>query len=150
MSSSGSSFFDNLRKVEAFKGLSDDDIHGLTDASTITAIEGGQRIFTQGDPANHAFVLVSGIVAPEMVRRQAVQPGDLFGEIGVFATEPYLRAASVEVMSPTATIIAIPYAALRGFPRLLQVIYDRMVVYLTDRVGAAEVEHATRIGEAHA
>lgn len=147
---SSSALFEILRKVEAFKGLSDDDIRGLADVSTITTIEGGQRIFAQGDPANHAFVLVSGIVAPEMVRRSAVQPGDLFGEIGVFATEPYHRAASVEVMSPTATIIAIPYANLGGCGQLRQVIYDRMVVYLTDRVGAAEVEHATRVGEAHA
>lgn len=58
------------------------------------ALKGGSRVFSQGDNASEAFVLVEGRIAiPE--RSAILEPGAIFGEMALFTAAGRRTASAV-------------------------------------------------------
>jgi hypothetical protein len=67
------------------------------------ALKGGTRVFSRGDVAKEAFILIEGrIVIPE--RSVVLEPGDIFGEMALF-TEAGRRTASAVCHSDVKLLV---------------------------------------------
>jgi hypothetical protein len=101
-----------LLAVDTFAALDLDTLAHIARQSTVAAFRRGDQICRFGESSDSMFVLVRGETEAwvegehgRVVFRRG-QPGAVFGEIGVITGAP--RTASVEVVSPTAEVIAIP------------------------------------------
>jgi len=96
----------NLENVQLFQGLSREQLSELGSVGQRNAYPGGGAIFSQGDPANGFYVILSGRVkvyklSPEG-REQILHlfgPGEPIGEVPVFAGETF--PAHAEAMEPS-------------------------------------------------
>ena len=73
----------------AFQGLSKEELTRLTNQTTYARFSDGDRVFSQGDRIDGAFVVSSGKVEIVMEREDGtevslatLEPGQLFGEMG--------------------------------------------------------------------
>jgi len=59
------------------------------------AFKSGETIFREGDPSDFAYFIVSGTVEAQLAngRKIAMQPGEVFGEMGLVDQRP--RSATV-------------------------------------------------------
>lgn len=73
--------------VRAVRTVSDEDaIHALIPFMRTETRRAGEVVFRRGDPAEHLYLLQEGrVVFSEIGKR--VEPGPLFGEVGLFAAE---------------------------------------------------------------
>jgi CRP-like cAMP-binding protein len=88
----------------------------------------GDVLFNEGDPPDAIYLVVSGRIAIAMSnpvdRRESVvalmEPGDLFGELGLLDNGP--RSALARALEPTI-VLEVPFAPVRALfdeePRLL-------------------------------
>jgi CRP-like cAMP-binding protein len=101
-----------LLAVNVFAALDLDTLAHIARQSAPVSFGAGDQICRFGEDSDAMFVLVRGETEAwvEGERGRVVfrhgQPGTVFGEIGVITGSP--RTASVEVVSPTAEVIAIP------------------------------------------
>jgi CRP-like cAMP-binding protein len=77
----------------------DDDFRWLAEVGRSRRIAAGETLFRRGEPARSMFVVESGRVRVEEFGRD-LGPGELFGEIGLFADDGR-RTATVRAMEPT-------------------------------------------------
>ena len=91
---------ERLEKHELFGLLGPDDIQKLSNVSSIVAIKEGGKLYSEGVPASHLFVLLKGRV--ELRRRTGSGPsfvvedlmeGSIFGVSALMGTERYLLNA---------------------------------------------------------
>jgi CRP-like cAMP-binding protein len=67
-------------------------------------------LIRQGDPPDHAYVVVSGEfevirnIGEELVNIATLQPGDIFGEIGVWANRPRMASVRATVEGSVAVL----------------------------------------------
>jgi Cyclic nucleotide-binding domain/4Fe-4S binding domain len=101
-----------LLAVEVFGALEIDKLADIARQSAQVSFKFGEQICRFGESSDAMFVLVRGETEAwvegdqgRVVFRRS-RPGAVFGEIGVFTGVP--RTASIEVVSPTAEVIAIP------------------------------------------
>ncbi len=90
-----------LHEHPLLAGLSDKDREGVHRASSRVSFAGGDRILTQGDPAETAFLLMAGSVSVnltvehgERYRIATMGPGAVFGEMALMDAEP--RTADID------------------------------------------------------
>jgi len=101
-----------LLAVNVFAALDLDTLAHIARQSAPVSFGAGDQICRFGEDSDAMFVLVRGETEAwvEGERGRVVfrhgQPGTVFGEIGVITGSP--RTASIEVVSPTAEVIAIP------------------------------------------
>jgi polyferredoxin len=101
-----------LLAVEAFSALDIDKLAGIARQSALVTFNAGELICRFGESSDSMFILVRGETeawAPSEEGRvvfRRSKPGAVFGELGVVTGQP--RTASIEVVSPTAEVIAIP------------------------------------------
>jgi CRP-like cAMP-binding protein len=101
-----------LLAVDVFAELDLDALAYIARQSAVQTFSAGTRILRFGENSDSMFVLVRGETEAfiegehgRVVFRHG-KPGAVFGEIGVITGSP--RTASIEVVSPTAEVIAIP------------------------------------------
>ena len=101
-----------LLAVNVFAALDLDTLAHIARQSAPVSFGAGDQICRFGEDSDAMFVLVRGETEAwvegehgRVVFRHG-QPGTVFGEIGVITGSP--RTASIEVVSPTAEVIAIP------------------------------------------
>ncbi len=101
-----------LLAVEVFAGLDLDTLAQIARQSALVSFGAGDQICRFGESSNSMFVLVRGETEAWIEGEQGRvvfrrgKPGAVFGELGVITGVP--RTASIEVISPTAEVIAIP------------------------------------------
>jgi CRP-like cAMP-binding protein len=102
----------NLLAVDTFVALDLAPLAHIARQSTLMTFAADDRICRVGDSPDSMFVLVTGETEAWIDGRHGRhvlgrgKPGAVFGELGVISGHP--RAASIEVISPTAEVIAIP------------------------------------------
>ena len=101
-----------LLAVEVFAALDLDTLAHIARQSALVSFRAGDQICRYDENSDSMFVLVRGETEAwvqgehgRVVFRRG-KPGAVFGELGVITGRP--RTASIEVMSPTAEVIAIP------------------------------------------
>src|SRR5207244_1278638 len=101
-----------LLAVDAFSALDLDTLAHIARQSTTATFRLGDQICRFGKSSDTMFVLVRGETEAwvegehgRVIFRRS-RSGAVFGEIGVITGSP--RTASIEVVSPTAEVIAIP------------------------------------------
>jgi hypothetical protein len=105
-----------LLAVDTFSALDLDTLAQIARQSTTQTFKAGEQICRFGEASDKMFVLVRGETEAWVQGEQGRvvfrhgKPGDVFGEIGVITGRT--RTASVEVVSPTAEVIAIPREAI--------------------------------------
>lgn len=101
-----------LLAVEVFAGLDLDTLAQIARQSALVSFGAGDQICRFGESSDSMFVLVRGETEAWIEGEQGRvvfrrgKPGAVFGELGVITGVP--RTASIEVISPTAEVIAIP------------------------------------------
>ena len=101
-----------LLAVDVFAGLDLDTLAHIARQSITAAFRLGDQICRFGESSDTMFVLVRGETEAWVEGEQGRvvfrrgKPGAVFGEIGVITGSP--RTASIEVVSSTAEVIAIP------------------------------------------
>ncbi|WP_161914189.1 cyclic nucleotide-binding domain-containing protein [Methylosinus sp. C49] len=116
--------------------------------STIERHPKGTQICRHGESSDGMFVLVRGETVawvPEKNGREIIgrgSAGTVFGELGVISGRP--RAASVEVTSDEATVVAIPRRAVDDLlgrdASAVQSILKTVTGYLLDNMAAASAK----------
>jgi CRP-like cAMP-binding protein len=102
----------DLLAVDTFVTLDLASLAQIARRSTLATFAAGDRICQVGESPDSMFVLVTGETEASIdgMRGRHVlghgKPGAVFGELGVISGHP--RAASIEVVSPTAEVVAIP------------------------------------------
>jgi CRP-like cAMP-binding protein len=119
---------DLLAESNFFAGASPDALARLTSAGRELVLVRGDVLFNEGDGADGLYLVLDGrlaiVIANQIDRRESVvalmEPGDLFGEMGLLDGRP--RSAMARALEPS-TVLAVPYAPVeqmfRDDPQLL-------------------------------
>jgi hypothetical protein len=107
-----------LDSTELFTAMPADVLDGLRDQAVLVRIPKGQAVFGEGDPADRLYVVAEGRVAIASRASDGretlvavMEPGALFGELGLFDDEP--RSADARALTD-AEVLAVDYAAVRA------------------------------------
>ncbi len=116
-----------LRRVAVFDHATEDDLRAVARLSIERAVEEGGFFFFQGDPAEHAYILLDGrvklcqvAVNGQQVNLRTIAPHQLFGALGV-VQEKAVYPLWAQALEDSAAL-AIPAQGFRGLiaerPRL--------------------------------
>jgi CRP/FNR family transcriptional regulator, cyclic AMP receptor protein len=127
-----------LDATELFAALPPDVLEQLRTKTTVRALPKGELLFSQGDPSNELFVISEGRIAiatrstdgrESMVA--VLEAGGLFGELGLFDSEP--RSADARALTDSE-VLALSYDDLRAVlqtrPEILWVIVRLLALRL--------------------
>ena len=99
-----------LRKVELFKPLTDEDIKTLADYSSILRYTRGEAMVRQGDTGDSLYIIHSGSVEITMKTEKnepvvlaSMGRGNCFGEMSLLTGEP--RSATVTALEETRVVV---------------------------------------------
>jgi CRP-like cAMP-binding protein len=99
-----------LRAVDIFSPLSDEQIDVLAETSSKLRYAGGETLVVQGTSGDSLFIVVNGTVRVEAATKTGASsvlarlgPGSYFGEMSLLTGEP--RSASVSAESETEVIV---------------------------------------------
>jgi CRP/FNR family cyclic AMP-dependent transcriptional regulator len=119
-----------LDATELFAALPADVLEALRAKTKVLAIAKGDLLFSQGDASHELFVIAEGRIAiatrstdgrESMVA--VLEPGGLFGDLGLFDDEP--RSADARALTDSS-VVALAYedvrSVLQARPQLLWVI----------------------------
>ncbi len=91
---------EKLQKHELFGVLSPHDIERLSSASGVAQLKKGEKVYSEGNPASHFFVLLKGKVELKRptggglsILVEEVHEGSIFGVSSLTGTERYLLNA---------------------------------------------------------
>lgn len=106
-----------LKSTLLFQHLDDDELQEIAGLAEQSALRRGDVIFAEGEHPDHLYIVVSGRVAianRSIDGRESMvalmEPGDLFGEMGLF--DQLGRSAEARALEPS-TVISVPYSRLR-------------------------------------
>ena len=107
-----------LRQTDLLRSVPAEVLDAVATASRLRAFRRGQVVFTQGDPSDVLFVVISGRV--KVVVRSAdggeltltiIQPGGVFGELGIADGGP--RSADADALDE-CQLLLIPLETVQG------------------------------------
>ncbi len=101
-----------LRSAPVFEGVSDGILSDFTNSSRIRALEKGEILFSQTDPADTVYIVRSGCISiflatlegRELVINE-MHPGDCFGELSLITDQPRSTGA---LARESSEVISIP------------------------------------------
>ncbi len=106
-----------LKQTTLFSLLDEATLNEVLDELSVIEIRRGTDLFLENDAADALYVVVEGRIAiiKSFVDRKdsmvaLIEPGDLFGEMGLF--EDQLRSASSRAVE-NSTLIEVPYPPIR-------------------------------------
>lgn len=151
---------ERLEKHELFGLLGPTEVERLSNASSVVALKDGDRLYSEGHPASHIFVLLKGRVE---LRRAAARgtafvvddllPGSIFGVSSLIGTERFLLNAECTEDSEALKIEAkvlrrlldenprVGYAVQR---RISEILFKRYVAAMEGFQTAAQTAAAGR------
>jgi CRP/FNR family transcriptional regulator, cyclic AMP receptor protein len=105
---------DVLARTDFFADADGETLDSLAAVGTDRQLVRGDTLFDEGDPPDALYVVTRGRVAIAIAnpidRRESVvalmEPGDLFGELGMLDDRP--RSAMARALEPS-TVLAVPY-----------------------------------------
>lgn len=93
-------------------------LDGLRERAVVQRVAKGQSVFSEGDPAEHLFVVTEGRIAIATRASDGretlvavMEAGGLFGELGLFDGEP--RSADARALTD-AEVLAVDYGSVRA------------------------------------
>ncbi len=107
-----------LRSTLLFGELDDDSMQQITNSSSERSLRRGDVLFSEEEAPDYVYVVVSGRIA--IANRSAdgresvvalMEPGDLFGEMGLFDGSG--RSAEARALE-ASTVLAVPYDPVKG------------------------------------
>jgi CRP/FNR family transcriptional regulator len=104
-----------IAAVPIFGRLSPDDLARIADVAEVRRYQAGANVFTEGDPADVIFTILSGRVrvttssAKSLDLPDVLEAGDPLGDVAAFEGGPY--PASGTAVEPTECLV-IPRAEL--------------------------------------
>ncbi len=119
---------DVLAATDFFADADDRTLEALAAAGSVRQLVRGDVLFETGDPPDSLYVVTRGRIAIAIAnpidRRESVvalmEPGDLFGELGMLDDQP--RSAMARALEPSA-VLAVPFTPVLTMfdeqPRLL-------------------------------
>lgn len=125
--------------VELFAAFTDDDLKAVAAAAETRSLRRGDVLFTESSTAHELFVVARGRVAianKSVDGRESVvalmEPGDAFGEMGLFLSQRTAEARALEA----SEVVAVPYDPVRD-------VYERRPELLWNVVAvlAARLHH---------
>ena len=106
-----------LKSTLLFQHLNDDELDDIAGLAEETTLRRGDVIFAEADEPDHLYIVVSGRIAianRSIDGRESMvalmEPGDLFGEMGLF--DDYGRSAEARALEPSK-VISIPYGPIQ-------------------------------------
>ncbi len=106
-----------LKSTLLFQHLNDEELEEIVALSEETTLRRGDVIFAEGEDPNDLYIVVSGRIAianKSIDGRESMvalmEPGDLFGEMGLFDDNG--RSAEARALEPSK-VMSIPYAPIR-------------------------------------
>ncbi len=128
-----------IANLPLFSELDPESLHALIGRLRIVALEQGQILFRQGDPADALYVVVEGAVVPiaegaegEGRRKLAViERGDFVGEIGLITKQP--RNATVAALVESR-LVAIDRSVLVPLMRRAPSVAQALLRFLRARM----------------
>jgi CRP-like cAMP-binding protein len=144
----------DLRQVDVFAGVTDDDLNKIVQNSFLRSIEEGEFFFFQGDPAEYVYVLTSGQVKllqsnpnGKQVNIRTIQPWEMFAALGAVRKNATYPASAQAIQDSAALLTSSefmsemmqsrPYLAMgltRLMTSLIQDIQARYRELATERV----------------
>ncbi|MGI9622518.1 MAG: Crp/Fnr family transcriptional regulator [Acidimicrobiales bacterium] len=127
-----------IASAELFAGLDEADIAPIAAAAHIRQLRRGDVLFLETDDPNELFIVVSGRIAisnrsPD--GRESVvalmEPGDLFGEMGLF--DSHGRSAGARALEPSEAVV-VPYDPVMALYGAKPELLWRVVDMLTGRL----------------
>lgn len=138
---------DIFRRTTIFRRLAADDRQRLIGVASVRAFEKSALLFSEGDPSDHLYTIVSGRVKVFKTTPRGADvileifgPGDPVGAVAVYESRPY--PASATALEPT-TCVVIPR---QNFFTLLET-HPTMVRGLLIGLNHRLVELTTRLSE---
>jgi len=136
-----------LRRTTIFRRLSPEDRQRLADVASVRRAEKGATLFSEGDPSDELFTIVSGRVKVFKTTARGTDvileifgPGDPVGAVAVYESRPY--PASAVTLEPTMCLV-VPrqafFALLESHPTMIR----GLLIGLTHRL----VELTNRLAE---
>jgi CRP/FNR family cyclic AMP-dependent transcriptional regulator len=129
---------DLLAGVDLFADLHPDELARLAEASRQEDLRRGDVLFREGDEADRLYVVVQGRIAiskRSVDGRESVvalmEPGDLFGEMGLF--QPQGRSAEARALEPSA-VLAVTFGPVREIYEQRPELLWGVVSLLADRL----------------
>ncbi len=106
-----------LRSTLLFAELDDNTLDHIVDSSAERSLRRGDVLFSEAEAPDSLYVVISGRVAianKSIDGRESVvalmEPGDLFGEMGIF--DNLGRSAEARALEPS-TVLAVPYTPVK-------------------------------------
>lgn len=146
-----SRIIDNLRRVEIFAGLSDDELLRIADLCQAVRVAAGKTIFAEGDAGDELYIIHEGSVRVMINTRRpdgAAAPstinmlyaGQCFGEMVLLSGA--LRSATIIAAEPT-TFIVMHEPAFRTLcdssPRIGYVVMRNLAVDLAYKLRSSNL-----------
>jgi len=135
-----------LRSCALFSRLSGEDLRKVAEVSVERTFEKGDHVFSEGDPSEMLFTVLSGrvkmvksIPAGKELILEILGPGDPLGAIAAYEARPY--PASAIALEPTACLASkrLPFMALlETCPSLVRGLlggFSLRLIELTKRLG---------------
>lgn len=131
-----------LQTVRLFEGFGPKDLQDFVARSSNATFDRDEKIFAEGEPGLHLYVILTGKV--EIFRRagqrdqQLVRlgPGETFGEMALVLPSGVGRTASVMATEKTRTL-AIDRERLAGIPDVAAKVYANIARILASRLKLA-------------
>ncbi|MFV1991498.1 MAG: Crp/Fnr family transcriptional regulator [Acidimicrobiales bacterium] len=127
-----------LKNVQLFDGFSDEEFEQLATALEVHTIHRNDALFAEGDSPDQLYVVVSGRIAITrgfIDGKESVfalmEPGDLFGDMGLF--DGLGRSADARALE-TSRILVIGYAPLKKIYTERPILLWRVVQMLAERL----------------
>jgi len=106
-----------LKSTLLFRHLNDRELEEISELAEETTLRRGDVVFAEGAEPDHLYIVVSGRIAianRSVDGRESMvalmEPGDLFGEMGLF--DQFGRSAEARALEPSK-VVSIPYTPIR-------------------------------------
>ena len=128
-----------IKEIPLFHGMTSEQATRLAGICTVREIVSGERLFTQGAPADRLFLVLQGEITisgghpPVTIGR--VCAGEICGEVSLLSSKPHSATAAAETCVEAGELLQCDLADLiRRRPDIGVIIYRNLAVGLGDKL----------------
>ena len=146
----GATILELLADSELFEGFAEADLDALAAAADIRSLRRNESVFSAGDVSEHLYVVRAGRIVISITSpdgRESVmalmEPGDLFGEMGLFM-DGAARSASARALE-ASELVEVPFPPVRQLLEQRPQLLWGVVRLLTRRLAATDAALADSV-----